>query len=56
MRNKIKALIKAGVARAIRTVVQTGIEYSEAIDVAPIRYSYIETDKKIEDNDSGGDR
>lgn len=27
---------------------QTGIEYSEAIDVAPVRYTYIETGKKIE--------
>ena len=28
--------------------VETGIKYSEAIDVMPIRYTYIETDEVIE--------
>lgn len=28
--------------------VETGIEYSEAIDVFPVRYTYVETDKDIE--------
>ena len=28
--------------------VQTGIKYSEAIDVMPIRYTYAETDEPIE--------
>lgn len=27
---------------------QTGIEYSEAVDVIPCRYNYVETDKPIE--------
>jgi hypothetical protein len=35
---------------------QTGIEYSEAIDVENAPYVYMETDNKIEDSDSGGDR
>jgi hypothetical protein len=26
---------------------ETGIEYSEAIDVYPVRYTYIESDKDI---------
>ena len=29
--------------------VETGIEYAEAIDVIPCRYTYIVTDKKIEE-------
>ena len=29
--------------------VETGIEYPEAIDVIPCRYTYIVTDKKIEE-------
>lgn len=29
--------------------VETGIEYSEAIDVIPCRYTYVVTDKKIEE-------
>ena len=28
--------------------VETGIEYPEAIDVIPCRYTYVVTDKKIE--------
>ena len=28
--------------------IETGIEYSEAVDVYPSRYKYIATDKKIE--------
>ena len=32
--------------------VETGIEYSDAIDVVPCRYSYEETDKVIEDDDA----
>ena len=28
--------------------VETGIEYDEAIDVYPVKYTYIETDKDIE--------
>lgn len=27
--------------------VETGIEYSEAIDVYPVKYTYVETDKEI---------
>ena len=27
--------------------VETGIEYEEAVDVVPCRYTYIETDKEI---------
>lgn len=26
---------------------ETGIEYSEAIDVYPVKYTYVETDKEI---------
>ena len=29
--------------------VETGIEYSEAIDVIPCRYTYVVTDKKVEE-------
>ena len=29
--------------------VETGIEYPEAIDVTPCRYTYVVTDKKIEE-------
>ena len=29
--------------------VETGIEYEEAIDVLPCKYTYIVTDKKIEE-------
>lgn len=29
--------------------VETGIEYDEAIDVIPCRYTYVATNKKIED-------
>lgn len=29
--------------------VETGIEYADAIDVIPCRYTYIVTDKKIEE-------
>ncbi len=28
--------------------VETGIKYAEAVDVVPCRYTYIETDEKIE--------
>lgn len=28
--------------------VETGYKYSEAIDVSPLRFTYIETDEKIE--------
>lgn len=28
--------------------VETGIEYEEAVDIVPCRYTYIETDKPIE--------
>ena len=31
--------------------VETGIEYDEAIDVIPCRYTYSVTDKKIEDSE-----
>ena len=27
--------------------VETGIEYAEAVDVLPLRYTYVETDKSI---------
>ncbi len=27
---------------------ETGIEYEEAVDIAPCRYTYIETDKPID--------
>ena len=30
--------------------VETGIEYSEAVDVYPCKYTYVVTDKKIEEN------
>lgn len=30
--------------------VETGIEYPEAVDVIPCRYTYVVTDKKIEEN------
>ena len=30
--------------------VETGIEYEEAIDVIPCRYTYVVTNKKIEEN------
>ena len=29
--------------------VETGVEYSEAIDVFPCKYTYVATDKKIEE-------
>lgn len=29
--------------------VETGVEYSEAVDVVPCRYTYEETDKPIEE-------
>jgi hypothetical protein len=29
--------------------VETGIEYEEAIDVIPCKYTYVVTDKKIEE-------
>jgi hypothetical protein len=29
--------------------IETGVEYSEAIDVIPCRYTYEETDKPIEE-------
>lgn len=29
--------------------VETGIEYSSAVDIVPCRYTYEETDKKIEE-------
>ena len=28
---------------------ETGIEYSEAIDIVPCKYTYTETDKEIEE-------
>lgn len=30
--------------------VETGYKYSEAIDVTPLRYTYVETDEVIEEN------
>lgn len=30
--------------------VETGLEYPEAVDVFPCRYTYVETDKPIEDD------
>lgn len=34
------------------TQVETGLKYSEAIDVAPLKYTYQETTEKIEENES----
>ena len=31
---------------------ETGIEYAEAVDVMPCRYTYSETQKNIEDDDT----
>lgn len=31
---------------------ETGIEYAEAVDVIPCRYTYSETQKNIEDDDT----
>ena len=31
--------------------VETGIKYAEAVDVVPCRYTYVETDEKIEIDD-----
>lgn len=31
--------------------VETGVEYSEAVDIIPCRYIYVVTDKKIEENE-----
>ena len=31
---------------------ETGIKYSEAVDVIPCRYTYAETDEKIEEENS----
>ena len=30
--------------------VETGVEYSEAVDIIPCRYSYVVTNKQIEEN------
>ena len=35
--------------------IETGIEYDEAIDVMPCRYTYVVTDKKIEEEDEDVD-
>lgn len=35
--------------------VETGIEYSEAVDVAPVRYTYEETDTPIDESTSTGE-
>lgn len=35
--------------------VETGAEYSEAVDVEPCRYTYEETDKPIEETDEISD-
>ena len=32
--------------------VETGIEYGEAVDVLPLRYTYVETDKPIPKDES----
>lgn len=32
--------------------VETGYRYSEAIDVTPLRYTYVETDEVIHDENS----
>jgi hypothetical protein len=32
---------------------ETGIEYSEAIDVYPVKYTYVETDKEIPTEEVG---
>ena len=29
--------------------IETGVEYEEAVDVIPCRYTYVVTDKKIEE-------
>ena len=31
---------------------ETGIEYAEAVDVLPCRYTYSETEKNIEEDDN----
>lgn len=31
---------------------QTGIEYAEAVDVVPCRYTYVESDRSIEESES----
>ena len=31
--------------------IETGIEYDEAIDVIPCKYTYVVTDKKIEEEE-----
>lgn len=33
--------------------VETGVEYTEAVDVVPCRYTYKATDKIIEENNNG---
>lgn len=30
---------------------ETGVEYSEAVDIIPCRYSYVVTDKIVEENE-----
>ena len=35
--------------------VQTGIEYTEAVDVVPCRYTYTETDRPIDSENFGDD-
>lgn len=32
--------------------VETGIEYGEAVDVLPLKYTYVETDKPILEDES----
>lgn len=32
--------------------VETGIEYDEAVDIIPCKYTYIETSKKIEKSEN----
>ena len=31
--------------------VETGVEYGEAVDIIPCKYSYVATDKKIDENE-----
>lgn len=33
--------------------VETGVKYSDPVDVVPCRYTYEETNEKIEDDDNG---
>lgn len=40
---------ESGVRYYIKQV-ETGVEYSEAVDVHPCKYTYVATDKKVEEN------